>query len=166
MDDAGPADAGIDCGPHGDAHFDHCHCHSGYVEEDGVCVPVDDCAGEDALEPDDRFRDAVGWEGVPLERWLCPGDRDHVTVELASGDELTVVATFVHDEIDIDLAIWAPGADPRFDGSVARSSGASDEERLLHRARRDGVHLIRIHSSDRGAQGAYRLELTVTAAGG
>ncbi|HJL18244.1 MAG TPA: hypothetical protein RMH99_21450 [Sandaracinaceae bacterium LLY-WYZ-13_1] len=161
--DAGPSDAGLDCGPHGEAHFDHCHCHAGYVEEGGRCVPIDECAGDDPLEPDDRFRDAVPWEGSPWERWLCPGDRDHATVTLAAGDELTVLASFEHDEVDVDLAIWIPGADPRFDDSAARSTGTDDEERLIYRARHDGAHLVRIHSFDEGAQGAYRLELVVEA---
>jgi hypothetical protein len=161
--DAGPSDAGLDCGPHGEAHFDHCHCHPGYVAEDGRCVPIDECAGDDPLEPDDRFREAVPWEGSPWARWLCPGDRDHATVALTAGDELTVLASSEHDEVDVDLAIWIPGADPRFDDSAARSTGTDDEARLTYRARHDGAHLVRIYSLDPGAQGAYRLELVVEA---
>lgn len=159
--DAGPPDAGLDCGPHGDAHHDHCHCHPGYVERDGVCVLPDECTGDDELEPDDRFRDAVAWGHEPVDRWLCPGDLDHVTVELAAGDELTVTASFDHATIDVDLALYAPDADPRFDRAVARTDGTEDEERLFFRVRESGAHLIRIYSPDRGAQGAYRLALSI-----
>lgn len=163
--DAGapPIDAGPDCGPHGDPHLGHCHCHTGYVEEAGRCVPIAACAGDDPLEPDDRFRDAVAWEGEPLERWLCPGDVDHVTVTLSAGETLTATATFVHAELDLALALWDPGADPRFDGAAARTTGSGDEERLVYRAGADGPHLIRIHASGAGQQGAYRLELTTDA---
>jgi len=161
LQDAGPADAGLDCGPHGYAHFDHCHCDPGYIERDGQCVEPDECTGDDPFESDDRFRDAVEWGHEPVERWLCPGDRDHVTVELTAGDELTVTATFDHATVDVDLALYAPEADPRFDRPVARTDGVADEERLFFRVLETGAHLLRIQSPDRGAQGAYRLDLSI-----
>lgn len=30
------------CGPHGEAHDDHCHCDEGYVEVGGTCVADED----------------------------------------------------------------------------------------------------------------------------
>lgn len=41
-------DAAAPCGPHGDAHGDHCDCNEGYVEHGGTCVPAPTDAGVDA----------------------------------------------------------------------------------------------------------------------
>jgi hypothetical protein len=159
--DAGPRDGGIDCGPHGMAHGDHCHCEAGYVERERRCVAVDECRGDDPYEPDDRARDAVPWAGEPLERWLCPGDRDHVSVELMAGERLRVHVLFSHDELDIDVALWTPGTDPRFDRPALQALSRTDDEELTHLATRDGAHLVRVFSADRGGQSAYRLQIEV-----
>ena len=149
------SDSGPDCGPHGEAHGDHCDCHRGYVERDGQCERLSECEGEDPLEPDDIPRDAQTCDAL-CERSLCPGDRDHVLLELEAGAELHVRASFeAHDALS--LSLYEPGADPRFDSSVSRSDLSSGGE-FSFTARRGGAHLLRVSGDPYDATGVYLLE--------
>ncbi|MBX3259756.1 MAG: hypothetical protein KIS78_01930 [Labilithrix sp.] len=40
------SDAGLDCGPNGEAHGDHCHCAPGFREGDGGCEEEADGGGD------------------------------------------------------------------------------------------------------------------------
>lgn len=167
MDSATGPDAALDgggspdCGEHGTLHGDHCDCDLGYVEEQGECVEIDACVGDDPSEPDDRVRDAVASSGVAMERWLCPSDVDHVAVDVEVGEQLSITALFLHDEVDVDVAVWSAGTDPRFDRPMARAVSQTDDEQLVVTATRPGTHIVRVYSDDPGAQGAYRLEIEV-----
>lgn len=48
------------CGPHGETHGDHCHCHAGYTSRDGVCVekqPSDGGEQVDRCGPNGELHD-------------------------------------------------------------------------------------------------------------
>lgn len=149
-------DAGLDCGPNGEAHGDHCDCHRGYIEQDGRCEPLPECVGDDPLEPDDIARDASTCD-VPCERALCAADRDHLLIERVAGDELRVRAIFdAHEQIL--LTLYEPDRDPRFDEPVARAELSSGES-FEFTVRQDGEHLLRIQGDPFDATGVYLLEL-------
>lgn len=161
-DSDGGADAGSDdgCGPFGAQHGGHCDCEPGYEDVNGTCEAIGACQGSDSLEPDDRAREAVIWSRATegFDRWLCPGDQDWFSLELVEGEPLEIVSRFAHLTVDINLALWEPGRDPRFDDPAVRTVGMSDEEVLMHAVRRSGVHLVRVSSPQPAAQGAYRVE--------
>ncbi|MAQ18690.1 MAG: hypothetical protein CMN30_28330 [Sandaracinus sp.] len=156
LDATGPADAGPDCGPHGEAHGDHCDCHRGYVDQGGRCEPLPECEGDDPFEPDDIARDASACD-ASCARALCPADRDHVVLELAAGAALSIRVTFDAHE-SLRLTLYEPGRDPRFDEPIARAELVSGET-LDFTVRRDGEHLLRIEGDPFDATGVYLLEL-------
>jgi hypothetical protein len=156
---AAPCDG--DCGPHGHAHGDHCHCDDGFVERGGCCVPAPPCSGpDDLLEENDTPATATpvdpmgaSWEGLRV----CPADHDVFRIPLRVGQTVTVRATFVHAQGDVDLYLFAPGTgDLGHARPLARSDGMGDGERIVYTARVTGGHLLLVTGYN-GAENRYGL---------
>ncbi len=161
-------DAGIDggtdpCGEHGHTHGIHCDCDPGFTEEAGLCVPIAACEADDLFEPNDVVDHATRWTEQLAEATLalCPGNRDYFLVAAEKGVRLTVTLQFVHADGDLSLALWEPGKDPRYDGTVARSATSEDFERISHTTRKSGDFLIAVYGASPAAQGAYGLDVTL-----
>jgi hypothetical protein len=167
--DASLADAGIvidaplpeGCGPHGEQHGDHCHCDPGYVEVGGRCVPPAACARpDDVLEENDTPATASTWTlGAPAETLhLCPSDDDWFALPLTAGQSLHVDVRFAHAEADVDVYLFAPGADPAHERPVAGSDSTSDDEHFDFVAEAEGIHLLLVRAHDR-REAAYQLAI-------
>lgn len=151
--DAGPGtDSGVlDCGPHGHAHGDHCHCDPGYVEIGGRCVEPPPCRGpDDELEPNDTPEMATPWTGpVSMRRlYSCIANEDWFRVPLTMGQRVSVRLTFSHEASDIDTYLFAPGADPHHDRPVAGSDSVDDDEEFEYTAAVTGEHLLLVYGYD------------------
>ena len=166
---ASSADGGADpdgCGPHGVLHNGHCDCEQGYTEHEGVCEPLAACAA-----PDDQFEDndsdetpaaaPLGTDGGAATLRLCPGDEDWFSVSLTAGQTVTIDVLFSHAEGDLDVYLWAPGAEPHTDMPAGASDGTADNERVTFQAAAAGDHLF-VVTGHNGAQAAYQLRVVVT----
>jgi len=71
---------GIDCGDHGSAHADHCHCNEGYFFDGETCVAPEDitrvCAAEVADAGESDTSSAATEEAHDHTACVCPTDGD------------------------------------------------------------------------------------------
>lgn len=105
---------------------------------------------------------AVG-NGDDLMRSICPaGQLDTYTVNLGPNDRLTVLATFVHRECDIDFDIYPPGGG----AAVARAQGITDEEEASVVAAAGGSYEVVVGCLDPGATPRYEILFEVIPGGG
>jgi len=166
VDSAVLADAAVTgCGPHGELHGDHCHCDAGYVEREGVCVEPPVCVGpDDAREEDDTIGTARAWTSSsgPVLLHSCVLDEDWSLVTLSAGETVTVDVRFIHAGSDIDVVLWAPGADPTHAEPVAASDSTDDDELLTFTATTAGDHALLVYGYD-AREAPYTLEVTVSA---
>ena len=94
---------------------------------------------------------------------VCPSDHDWYTIDLLTGDQITVDLTFVDAEGDIDLYLFEDATSP----SVASSASTSDNESASWTVTQDGPFYIQaFFYADAGAVvgNTYDLGLTVTLA--
>ena len=67
---------GIDCGDHGSAHGDHCHCDAGYFFDGGTCVAPE--AITEVCEAHEDETDTEGEEDTEAdhhhEACVCPAE--------------------------------------------------------------------------------------------
>lgn len=174
--DAGPADAPassfdagggadaweLDCGPHGHAHADHCHCDAGFVEVDGMCSEPPPCLGpDDALEENDTPETASPAPSGMVSLHSCNVDDDWYFVELAAGGRVDVSVAFAHASSDIDVYLFAPGADPRHDEPLASSDSTDDDEVLSFTATTAGRYNFLVHGYD-AREAPYTLSVSTT----
>jgi len=166
VDSAVLGDAGVrGCGPHGELHGDHCHCDEGYVEREGVCAEPPVCVGpDDAREEDDTIGRARVWtpSSGPVPLHSCVLDEDWSRVTLAVDETVTVDVRFLHADSDIDVILWAPGADPTHDEPVAARESADDDEMLTFTATTAGDHALLVYGYD-AREASYTLQVAVIA---
>jgi hypothetical protein len=175
--DAGPIDAGavdapsasspdtggaLDCGPHGQAHGDHCHCDAGYVEIDSVCSEPPACVGpDDALEDNDTPETASPAPTSAASLYSCTLDDDWYSVELAAGGRVDVSVAFTHARSDLDVYLFAPGADPRHDEPLAAGNSTDDDEMLSFTATIAGRYNLLVYGYD-AKEAPYTLTVSTT----
>lgn len=175
--DAGPVDVGpgsptdsgagpdawtLDCGPHGHAHGDHCHCDPGYVEVAGRCESPPDCTGpDDALEENDTPETASPAPTETVSLYSCNADDDWFVIELVAGARVDVDVRFTHASSDIDVYLFAAAADPLHDEPLAAGDSTDDDERLSFTATSAGRYVLLVYGYD-GKEAPYTLTVTVT----
>lgn len=152
------------CGPNGTSHGSHCHCDSGYVEIEGRCVLPPACTGtDDTLEMNDTPETATPWSREMPTRSLyaCIADEDWFRISLAAGESVRADATFMHAASDIDIYLFAPGADVEHDDPLASGDSTTDNESLSFTAAEPGDYLLLVYGYD-NRESAYELALTFT----
>jgi len=155
-----------DCGAHGHAHGDSCHCDEGYVDRMMCCVPAPPCrAPDDLLEENDDPASATvlsGGSATLEDLRICPSDRDVFRVPMTVGQQVTVRATFTHMDGDIDLYLFAPATrDLGHARPLAGSDGTRNNERFTYTAAATGEHLLLV-TGHNGSENTYGLTVEVT----
>ena len=162
-----PADAfEAGCGPNGTSHGSHCHCDAGYVEIAGRCVLPPMCTGtDDSLEMNDTPETATVWSRETPTRMLysCIANEEWFRVSLAAGERLQVDATFSHAASDIDVYLFAPGADVAHDAPLATADSTTDNESLSYAASAAGDYLLLV-SGYNNRETSYGLALSFSPA--
>lgn len=105
-----------------------------------------------AEEPNDVLADATDVFGLSdVDGQICPvGDVDLYEIMLATGETVTIDATFSHDDGDLDIELWPPSqsatiGDPLT--SVAWGVSLSDNEQIEYTAVESGAHYLRAKST-------------------
>jgi hypothetical protein len=126
-------------------------------------VPPPDCVGpDDALEENDTPATASPVPTTPTRLYSCNVDDDWFFVELAAGARVDVTVEFEHARSDIDVYLFAPGADPRHDEPLAAGESTDDDEMLSFTATTGGRYLLLIYGYD-AREAPYTLTVTLTA---
>ena len=128
-------------------------CPAGQMCVANGCVPRPAC-------PDDDFEDNDTLQGAPPlapgtydNLAVCAGDEDWFAVEVCGGGTLTVEASFVDADGDLELGLYdAAGA------QIVSSETGADTERITHPAAADAVVYVRVWGF-RDAENAYRLDV-------
>lgn len=167
-DDDTRDDAGVDtgespCGEHGVFHRDHCHCDSGYTEEQGVCVAIPGCTLDDDHEPNNRLADAttatlVEGDGLVWPAAICPGDVDYYSVQV--DEPGGVLLRLDSGEGRLNVSLYRPGDDPRFAGSfVDIAPREASFERVVELSV-TGSWLVAARGRDSASQFEYTLRVS------
>ena len=85
---------------------------------------------------------------------LAEGENHNFAIDLESGDQLTVTASFTHAEGDLDLELY--------DSSelLARADSSTDDETLTREADTSETHYITVYGYE-GATNSYELDVQV-----
>ncbi len=119
--------------------------------------PVPSCV-EDAREPNDSSAAALPLgPGAYRGLAVCGGDDDWFSVQVNTGDTLTVSLRFTHADGDVDLDLFSGGT------RLARSNSVTDQEAITHTATASGVLWVRVYGYG-GDENDYDLTVTITPA--
>ncbi len=105
------------------------------------------CPEDDAREDDDSAEEAVAAApGAAVEGVLCGDDEDWIAIEVGDGCAVSADVRFTHDAGDIDIELIDPAGEV-----VGLSNGSDDFEHLEARPQFPGVHFLRVHLFEGGA---------------
>ena len=131
----------------------------GPVYVDGATVQPSETCKDRAEEPNNSFNSATslgdrqgvfpGWE-------ICyPGDVDHYSVALKSGQRLTITIVFKHADGDLELVLLDPAGKV-----IGASRSSSNNETLVHQATAAGKYIFAVYGLA-GAIAPYSIELQI-----
>jgi len=97
-----------------------------------------DCPQDDSYEQNDDINSAVSLGGNSATGlFVCDTDEDWFIIQGTSGQLLTIDATFLHADGDIDIKLYELAAP---ETSIASSVSITDNESLTHMAETTGSY--------------------------
>ena len=123
-----------------------------------------DCAmmcQDDGLEDNDTADDFTAVE-LPFERQglqVCRRDPDYYGFEAQAGDIISVSASFLHVDGDIDMRLYRGGTE----NEVGRSLSYRDAELIELEAPMDDVYIVEIYGATRSVANRYALAIETRA---
>ncbi len=133
-------------------------CDTGYICQEGWCVPQATCSDDSYEQNDTLAAAAFISEGAHPGLQVCPDDEDYYYTYLLTGEELKVDVYFTHSQGDLDLMIYDSDGD-----TVAYSLSMTDNESASVTAPASGTYYLHIYGYA-GAQNSYTLSVTITPA--
>lgn len=113
------------------------------------------CPSDDGYEDNDTQATAAAFpEGSTIGAFVCGGDDDWFTLPANAGEEISVTASFVHDEGDLDMTLYDPSGQP-----IGAASSTTDDETITETAATTGDYAVQV-TGYAGAENAYALDMT------